>query len=315
MEDRKLLLPDGTELPPRATLTERGKDRQQEDRHYLPVIIKRNDETRPHPDDILERVIFEGMEQLRRRGVSLALSSIAAGLILGFTAMAVAVVVSADQMQELPIPRRLATALVYPLGFIVCILSGSQLFTEHTATAVYPVLDRKVSPLTMLRLWGIVIGGNLVGALTSAALLTSADMVVNARAGYGEIGHHLVSFPTLPLLISSLLAGWLMALGAWLSRASSSFEGQITCIYIVTFLIGIGGLHHSIAGAVEMFASVFAVGGYTFWQVLHFLATALVGNLLGGSFFVAVLNYAHIRKTQESPPAVGGKSANTDEEA
>jgi formate/nitrite transporter FocA (FNT family) len=298
----KIILPNGAESPAtHPSVTERGKSRQQEDERYVPVIIKRSDESRPHPDDILEHAIAEGAEQLKRPLISLALSSIAAGLILGFTAMAVGVVIATDQLEQLPFPRRLATALVYPLGFIICIMSGSQLFTEHTATAVYPVLDRKSSLWRLLRLWGVVIVGNLVGAIISAALLTAADAVVHARSGYAEIGRHLVLFPAPALLVSSLLAGWLMALGAWLSRASTQTGAQIVCIYIVTFLIGIGGLHHSIAGSVELFTAALVTGDYTAPQIAYFLAVALFGNMIGGSCFVAVLNYAHIRKTQESP--------------
>ena len=71
--------------------TERGVERQHEDDDYVPVIIKRTDESIRHPDDALEGATDEGLEQLERPLLSLVLSSVGAGLILGFTAMAVAV--------------------------------------------------------------------------------------------------------------------------------------------------------------------------------------------------------------------------------
>ena len=142
--------------------TQRGKERLEEDDQFVPVIIKRSDEVRRHPDDTLERAVREGLEQLRRPGLSLALSSIAAGLILGFTAMSVAVATKFADQFGLALITRAATAMVYPLGFVMCVLSGTQLFTEHTATAVYPVLDGKAQPFQLLRLWVIVIVGNLV---------------------------------------------------------------------------------------------------------------------------------------------------------
>lgn len=55
---------------------------------------------------------------------------------------------------------------------------------------------------------------------------------------------------------SALLAGWLMALGAWLVLATPPTVSQLASIYVVTFLIGLGGLHHSIAGSAE------ALSGY-----------------------------------------------------
>jgi formate/nitrite transporter FocA (FNT family) len=91
-----------------------------------------------------------------------------------------------------------------------------------------------------------------------------------------------------------------MALGAWLIVATQPGFSQIVSIYIVTFLIGLGGLHHSIAGAVEMFAAMLASSEFSPVQAVRFIGLALVGNLIGGSLFVAVLNYAHIRETQRN---------------
>jgi len=53
-----------------------------------------------------------------------------------------------------------------------------------------------------------------------------------------------------------------------------------------------------IAGSVEIFAAVFASAEFTIGQSARFIGLALLGNLVGGSIFVAVLNYAHIRETQ-----------------
>lgn len=283
-------------------LTERGEEREREDEHFLPVIIKRTDEARRHPDDILQTAISEGLEQINRPTFSLALSSFAGGMILGFTAMAVAVVTAAVQGMDSPWIQRVATALVYPLGFVVCLMSGTELFTEHTATAVYPVLDRRAKPSKLMRLWGIVIMGNFIGAAISAGLLTMTDEIIQARQGYLAIGHHLVGARALPLFSSALLAGWLMALGAWLILATPPTISQMGSIYIVTFLIGLGGLHHSVAGAVEIFTALFMSEDFTILPALRFLALALIGNLIGGSVFVALLNYGHIRESQKMQP-------------
>lgn len=279
--------------------TERGIERQNEDEDYVPVIIKRSDEGKRHPDDVLEKAIDEGLEQLQRPFLSLVLSSTGAGLILGFTAMAVAVMATLTSVLQEPLLLRISMAMVYPLGFIICILSGTQLFTEHTATAVYPLFAGKANARHLLRLWLVVILGNEIGAVSSAVMLVLADEVIMARDGYILIGHHLVDQSNASLLVSSVLAGWLMALGGWLVLVTSSSLSQIVCIYIVTFLIGLGGLHHSIAGSVEMFIALFISDEFTFLQGFRFISLAIVGNLIGGSIFVAGYNYSHIRKTQK----------------
>lgn len=294
-----LLLPDGSSSGSGdETFTERGVERNQEDREFVPVIIKRTDEAMRHPDDTLEKAIEEGIEQLGRPALSLTLSAVAAGMIVGFSGMAVAVVTQYVMAWDSPLLTRLASAAVYPLGFVMCIMSGAQLFTEHTATALYPVLDRKSTALQLLRLWGLVVVGNLIGAALIALLLSEAAVVIKARNGFVQIGHHLVDPTSRELFVSAILAGWLMAMGAWLVMATPAGSSQIVSIYVVTFVIGVGGLHHSIAGSAEIFTAFLVSQEFGLNDCVRFIAVALIGNLVGGSVFVGVLNYAHIRKTQ-----------------
>jgi formate/nitrite transporter FocA (FNT family) len=303
----KILLPNGEVITAdESPATERKIQREHEETRFLPVIIKRSDQVMRHPDDTLEHAITEGLEQLGRGAFSLTLSALAAGMIVGFSAMAVAVVTTLTAPFEIELLTRVATAVVYPTGFVVCVMSGAQLFTEHTATAVYPVLDRRSTVWQMLRLWILVAIGNLLGAVLIAALLSRVDAVVYAHEGYVLIGHHLTQFDSSTLFLSAMVAGWLMALGAWLVMATPPTFSQIASIFIVTFLIGIGGLHHSIAGSAEMMTAYFISDEFTLAQAGNFVLIALLGNLCGGSIFVAVLNYGHIRRTQ--PANINGDS-------
>ncbi len=283
-----------------APQTERETERREEEHHFAPVIIKRNDQARRHPDDILQFAVEEGTEQLRRPTLSLLLASIAAGLTLLFTAMAVATM-TAIFIEADPLLRRTMAALVYPLGFVIVLLSGNELFTEHTATAVYPVLDRRASVAQLLRLWGLVLLGNLLGAAAGAGLLVWAEPVIQARAGYVEIGHHLVGLEVGGLFASALLAGWLMAAAGWLFLATPSPVVQVLSIYVATFLIGLGSLQHSIAASVEIVvATLMAPGAFGAGEIATYVSVAVAGNLVGGVLFVGILNYGHIRQTRDA---------------
>ena len=293
---KQIITPDGE--PVRSTQdTERAVERKLENSEFVSVIVKRTDETFRHPDDILEKAITEGLEQHSRPDFSLLLSAIAAGMILCFTAMAVAIMASIVGDLEQGFSKVLL-ASVYPLGFVLCILSRTQLFTEHTATAVYPVLDRKAGYRSLMRLWFIVVLGNMIGGLFGAGMLTAAEGVIGASKGYLMVAEHILEFPADLLFISAVLAGWLMALGAWIVLSTHSTISQILSIYIVTFVIGLAGLHHSIAGSVELFAASFSNDSLPFWHLPPTIGIVLLGNLIGGSVFVAVLNYGHIRHSQ-----------------
>lgn len=277
--------------------TQRTIERRKENRKYTPVIIKRNDESVRHPDDILEKAIEEGLRQHKRSKLSLLLSSISAGLILGFAAMSVGVMAQLT-MGEHTMVQRLAAALVYPLGFVVCIMSGTQLFTEQTAQALYPVLDLKVKFTSLLKLWGIVLTGNFIGTFIASILLFYGKSVIGATDGMVQVAHHLMDFEAGEILVSSVLAGWLMAQGGWLVMATPPASSQVLCIYIVTFIIGLGGLHHSIAGSAEIFNGLLVDDHANWLQGMKCIALMVLGNVLGGSLIVAILNYGHIKKTQ-----------------
>ena len=140
--ENNIILPGESTLKIEDEKTMRSKKREKEDQKYLSVILKRNDQVVRHPDDILEKAIHEGVEQHKRSNLSLLLSSISAGLILGFASMSVSLASQIFDAQSHFILNRIVTALFYPLGFIICILSGTQLFTEHTAIAVFPFLSK-----------------------------------------------------------------------------------------------------------------------------------------------------------------------------
>jgi len=292
-KDISEILDDIREHHAKTEIEDRPIERKRESNEYQPVIIKRTDETFRHADDVLEMAIHEGKSQLQRPTLGLFMSSLAAGMIIGSTVLAVGVM--ATILGNLDGLNKIFVALVYPLGFILCILSRTELFTEHTATAVYPLLDGSANIQKVLKLWSVVITGNLCGGLIIALMLAMADGVIHASAGYLIIAEHVLDYDYGVLFISAVLAGWLMATGAWTILATHSTGSQILCIYIATFVIGVGGLHHSIAGSVELFVGYFTSDGISLLAIIPAIGVILAGNAVGGSIFVALLNYGHIR--------------------
>ncbi len=287
-----------TFLPENHDETERSLERKSEDQHYTPVIIKRNDQAVRHPDDTLKFGIEEAVEQHDRPRMSLLLSSISAGLILGFAGMCVALMSQLYPSSDGALMNRLACAFIYPLGFIVCVMSGTQLFTEQTATALYSVLDKRSTVVSLLSLWSVVLIGNFIGTFLCSVLLYLAEPVIVANNGFESVMGHLLSYSFSEVFFSAILAGWLMAQGGWLVLATPPAITQLACIYTVTFIIGFGGLHHSIAGSAEIFSGLIRSSNPDFLKSASFLTSAVLGNLLGGAIFVAILNYGHIKKTQ-----------------
>src|SRR5512141_611186 len=103
-----------------------------------------------------EAIRMEGEEELRRPSSALAWSAFAAGLSMGFSLVAEALLRAG--LPDAPW-RPLIAKLGYSVGFLVVILGRQQLFTENTLTVMLPLLERRSGRalLSVLRLWAIVL--------------------------------------------------------------------------------------------------------------------------------------------------------------
>jgi formate/nitrite transporter FocA (FNT family) len=250
-------------------------------------------------ETILEQEIAAGLTELERPVKALLLSGLSAGLDVSLSLLLMAVMRTlTDGVLAKPVSEILV-ALMYSAGFLFVVLGRSELFTEHTTLAVLPVLDRRASVPQLGRLWGIVYAANLAGAAAFAAFISFLGPrlgIIEPRV-FGDIASGLVEHPGWVILLSGVLAGWLMGLLSWLVAASRDTIGQIFIITLVTTAIGLAHLHHSIVGTAEVLAGVFSGRGATLADFGKFLLWATLGNILGGFFFVALIKFGHIRSS------------------
>ncbi len=196
----------------------------------------------------------------------------------------------------------LLSANMYSFGFVLVILGALEFFTEQTSLAVLPVLNREASVKALLRLWGIVYVANLIGAALFAglAVITGPRLGMISPEAFGTIASSVVDHSGPTMLLSAILAGWLMGLLSWVVAAGRDTISQVVVVWMVTSAIGLGHLHHAILGSVEVLAGVFASRGASIGDFGHFLLWTTLGNIIGGSFFVALLKYTHARPVEAS---------------
>jgi formate/nitrite transporter FocA (FNT family) len=254
-------------------------------------------EPKKAPQQIMRQEIAEGMHVFQRSGSGLFLSSLSAGLDIGFSLFLMAVTWTKLHGHLPNAVTEILMANAYTIGFIFVVVGRSELFTEQTTLAVLPVLDGKASLLSLGRLWGTVYVGNLIGAAAFAALAiwigpTMGSIDVSA---FGAIAHHLTDHPIHAIFLSAVLAGWLMGLLSWLVSAARDTISQVVIVWLVTLTIGLAGLHHVIAGTVEVLSGAFSGQGISGGDFGKFLLWATLGNIVGGVLFVALVKYGHAR--------------------
>jgi formate/nitrite transporter FocA (FNT family) len=235
-------------------------------------------------------------EELERPFIELAISSFASGLLVSFSFLAGAFLVHHGS----PAHKELLVAAAYPLGFAFVVLAQHQLFTENTLEPVLPVLERRdrESLRKMLRLWAIVLPGNLIGtAIFGFVVARTPVLEPELHQSLRDVAMDILKGGAGMVFYKAIWAGWLIALMAWLLNATRNTAAQIMMIWLATAPIAAFGFRHSIAGATEAFYLV-SVGAVSIGDaLLRFELPALAGNIIGGVVLVAMVNHGQTGKS------------------
>jgi formate-nitrite transporter family protein len=255
--------------------------------------------TAPRAPVVYEAIRREGEDELQRPLTALAFSGFAAGLSMGFSLF-----VQGLLRAHLPNApwRPLVASFGYCTGFLIVILARQQLFTENTLTVILPLLARRrlKTLLRVARLWLVVLSANVLGALVVAWVSGNTGVFrPEVRAEFAAISRDAIAASFGTTLLRGVFAGWLIAMMVWLLPAADG--ARLHVIVLLTYVVGLAGLAHIVAGSVEVFYLV-TTGAASVGDFFgRFFLPTLTGNVLGGVMLVAVLN--HWQVVSGSPDA------------
>ncbi|MFV0265189.1 MAG: formate/nitrite transporter family protein [Kluyvera sp.] len=242
---------------------------------------------------IHEHIRQEGEKEMERDAMALLWSAIAAGLSMGASLLAKGIF----HVELAGIPGGfLLENLGYTFGFIIVIMARQQLFTENTVTAVLPVMQN----LTLgnfgllMRLWGVVLLGNLIG--TGVAAWAFEYMPIfneETRDAFITIGQDVMKNSPTEMFANAIISGWLIATMVWMFPSAGA--AKIVVIILMTWLIALSETTHIVVGSVEILYLVF--NGTLHWSdfIWPFALPTLAGNIFGGTFIFALMSHAQIR--------------------
>jgi len=198
--------------------------------------------------------------------------------------------------------RRLVAPLGYTIGFLVVVLGRQQLFTENTLAPILPLLLHRdlETFLNVLRLWALVLAANIAGTWALGFALAHTDVFEpRVRDAFVEISRRTVEGSFSATFFRGIFAGWLIALMMWLLPAAKGSRAHI--IIVMTYVLALGEFAHIIAGSVDC-AFLVQIGSATFFEyAIVFFIPTLLGNVVGGTTLVALLNYGQVAPELEKP--------------
>jgi formate/nitrite transporter FocA (FNT family) len=249
---------------------------------------------------VLHEIIrTQGNQELERSVAALWWSALAAGLTMGLSLMGMGLLNS-----RLPDGEgfKVIASFGYCAGFLAVILARQQLFTENTLTAVLPIMSKPTLGNfgRLLRLWSVVLVGNLCGTLLVAYVMLELPIFDSKTdVAFLDIGRKVMENDVSQMFAKGIISGWMIATMVWMIPSMESAKMWI--IILVTYLMALGDFTHIVVGSLEVGYLVFAgeLPWKDFWLV--FAGPTLVGNIVGGSFIFALISHAQIR-SESGPP-------------
>ena len=212
---------------------------------------------------------------------------------------------------------QLILGAVFPVGLIITVLTGAELFTGDAMLAPMAAFIHKISWAQVINLWIWVYIGNLIGSVFWAYLMANGPFVTFDAAGTATIS----AFGTRAIAIAGAKVSYVGMMGMW-----SAFLKGIGCNYLVNLAILLGicsddavgkffgiwfpimafvssGLEHSVANMYFIPAGILTSGltgtattatWINMWT--SNLIPVTIGNIVGGMFFVGVLYWVAFRK-------------------
>ena len=264
--------------------------------------------------EILEKVSDSGIAKAEGKTLRLLIWALLAGAYIAFGAQA-SQMVSFNLLAD-PASLgvgRLVSAAVVPVGLMMVVLCGAELFTGN-CLMIIGVLDRKIRISGMLRNWVLVYLGNFLGALLVVALMKSTGLW---ETGSGLLGASVIKTAQAKVQLSfgqafvrGILCNWLVCLAVWMSTGARETVSKIFAIWFCIGLFVISGFEHSIANMYFIPAGIAAAADSGLAQLAgcdvsvltvgNFLIKNLLpvtlGNILGGGLFVGMVYWFTGRK-------------------
>lgn len=181
----------------------------------------------------------------------------------------------------------------FPLGLILIILVGGELFTGNTSYLI-PAARRGIIPWRYVPYnWVVVYFGNLVGALLFSFFFIHLTGMLSSEPWLGaiqRIGVGKVSQPWGVIFLKGIVANWLVCLAVWLGLSSKNMLGRLVGIWLPVMAFVTLGYEHSIANMfylpMAMMSGADITVGAAVWNNL---IPATLGNIVGGALFVGLV--------------------------
>jgi formate/nitrite transporter FocA (FNT family)/rubrerythrin len=257
------------------------------------------------PSEIFKAAVEVGKARLTRSWLEMSMSGLIAGMNVTFGIIASSFVAGATAPYVGPNISKIFGALFFPIGFMFLMIGKSELFTENFLVPVTAVIAKKGKIINLLKLWSLTLIGNMAGIFIFALVIASSlnqivpSFVVNHIHG---VANNYMNRTPFVMVLSAIFAGWLITLMTWLLIASNGTLARIFIIWVVGFMIYLNSFSHIVVASSEILIAINTGSHISYLPWLYtYVPLTIIGNMIGGLFFVTILQYLQILHATSVP--------------
>ncbi|MCR4704627.1 MAG: formate/nitrite transporter family protein [Lachnospiraceae bacterium] len=262
--------------------------------------------------EAVEGYIAGAAGKAKASACSIFMKAIMAGAMIALGAQGSSV--AAHAIENVGVAR-LVAGCVFPVGLMMVITMGAELFTGDCLIAM-AVADKKVTLMGFVRILVLVFLGNLVGGMLIAWMTMATGQFDYSSGLLGaytiKVALGKATMPFAKALVSGILCNILVSAAVIVAFCGKDLAGKLWASFFVIMLFVTSGFEHCVANMYYISAGLFAKMNPDYaakaadaygiaadklanldW--MHFFVTNLIpvtiGNIIGGSVAVGLMLY------------------------
>lgn len=244
-----------------------------------------------------------------------------AGMMIGLGAAGSSV--AAHNIQNVGLAR-LVAATVFPVGLMMVILMGTELFTGDCLLAI-GLPEKDITPLQFFKTLVLVYFGNLVGGVILSLLIVSSGQLDYSNGLLGaytiKVALAKVGLTPVKAITSGILCNILVCAAVIMAVCAKDISGKLLVSFFVIMLFVTAGYEHCVANMYYITAGIMAKMNPAYvnaameqygittdalsalnikTMIINNLIPVTIGNVIGGSCLVGLPFYYFNRSKIEN---------------
>lgn len=245
------------------------------------------------PKEIAQATVDIGYEKANKSALSLLLLGILAGAFIAFGGIGATIMSALVEDKGI---GKLIGAAVFPVGLMLVVIAGAELFTGNNLMTL-GVMTSRYNLKNMLKNWTIIYISNFIGSIAVALLVAEsglyigavADKAINIATKKVDI---MTSFGLGAVIIRGIFCNIIVVISVWLATGAKDIVSKIFACWFPVMLFVLSGYEHSIANMFFIYVGKFVGADINTAQIwINNIIPVTIGNLIGGAVIVPVFYY------------------------